>query len=544
MDIVGNRTLSSIFAAYAREQPEKEWLAYEYADGTVCRWTYAEFLTSVHQAVNLLVELGIGPGDVVNLHLANHLAHVQVTLAASYLGAVVVPTNPVSTVDELGYVLEHSEAKLILTEASCREAALAAAARAGVERVILCAGSAVRGSDVRSSEAGADQQPPSEVGSRSDLPVYEVELARQSAIPPEGSGAADRVVQLLYTSGTTARPKGVMLTNASLIYGAEVFRAASGLRADDRHLIALPLFHAAAQCHALWPTLIAGASLAILPRFSASRYFEQAATYDATMAALFGAPLRMLLNQPERPTDRAHPLRNVTFAQSLTAEQYETWHRRFGAQLQQLWGMTETVGLPLMSPLTGRRNLRAMGRPVVGYELKVVDGVGNEVAPGELGQLIVRGTPGRTLMLGYLKNPAATAETLRPAADGTWLYSGDTVRADADGFVYFVDRGRDLIKRAGENVSSTEVEGVILGCPGVLDACVIGVPDAIRDEAIVAVVVRRPDSELTTEAVRAHCAQRLAPFKVPERVEFVEALPRTSVGKIQKNLVRAGLASE
>jgi crotonobetaine/carnitine-CoA ligase len=375
-----------------------------------------------------------------------------------------------------------------------------------------------------------------------DYPIYERELARQPTSVPPAAGATERVVQLLYTSGTTARPKGVMLTNASLIYGAEVFRAASGLRGDDRHLIALPLFHAAAQCHALWPSVIAGASIAILARFSASRYFEQAVAYDASMAALFGAPLRMLLNQPEQSADRAHRLRNVTFAQNLTAEQYATWHGRFGAPLQQLWGMTETAGLPVMSPLTGVRNLLAMGRPVLGYEVNVLDEAGQEVAIGEPGQLIVRAVPGRTVMLGYLKNPEATERTLRKLGDETWLFTGDTVRADGDGFLSFVDRGGDLIKRAGENVSSTEVETTLLDCPGVLDVCVVGVPDPIRDEAVVAVVVPKTGASLTSDAVRAYCAQRLAPFKVPERVEFVDSLPRTSVGKIQKQIVRARLS--
>jgi crotonobetaine/carnitine-CoA ligase len=334
-----------------------------------------------------------------------------------------------------------------------------------------------------------------------------------------------------------------MLTNASLIYGAEVFRGATGLRVEDRHLITLPLFHAAAQCHALWPSMITGNSIAIMPRFSASQFFAQAIRYECTMAALFGAPLRMLLQQPERLSDRAHALRNVTFAQSLTAAQYDAWHRRFQVPLQQLWGMTETVGLPVMSPLTGKRNLLAMGRPVVGYEVKVVDTEGEEVAPGELGQLIVRGTPGRSVMLGYLKNPEATAQTLRILADGTWLFSGDTVYADAEGFLYFVDRGKDLIKRAGENISSTEVEAVLMDCPGVLDVCVVGVPDALRDESVVAVIVAQPGVQLTSEAVQRHCAKRLAPFKLPERLVFVDSLPRTSVGKIQKQVVRTQLLS-
>jgi crotonobetaine/carnitine-CoA ligase len=261
------------------------------------------------------------------------------------------------------------------------------------------------------------------------------------------------------------------------------------------------------------------------------------------MAAMFGALLRMLLNQPERKTDAAHGMRNITFAQNLTPVQYESWHRRFRSPLQQLWGMTETCGLPVMSPLTGGRNLAAMGKPVPGYEVKVVDETGEEAGAGTPGEVIVKGIPGRTIMLGYLKNPRATAETLRSHPDGTWLYSGDTVRADEEGFLYFLDRGKDLIRRAGENISSIEVEGVIQECEGVTDVCVVGLPDEIRDERVVAAVVSKPEAVLSGEAIRSYCAKRLAAFKVPDRIEFVDALPRTSVGKIQKQVVRGRLAS-
>ena len=520
MDVAGNRTLYGVLASRARYEPDREWLIYEREDCEVFRWTCREFLASVHRAANLLVSIGIGPGDVFNLHLENHPAHPQLILAASLLGAVAMPTNPLATANELGYLVSHSDSKAIFTQASSLGVAREVAASAGVRTVIAC----------RTGEAlPADQ------------PIYEVALARQPETPPVGNGDANSVVELLYTSGTTARPKGVMLTNASFVYAAEVFRAGSGLRPEDRHLIALPMYHAAAQCHALWPALVGGASVVLLSRFHASRFFEQAVAHDATLAAMFGALLRILLAQPERAYDRAHRLRNVTFAQNLNEAQYLEWHRRFGAALQQLWGMTETCALPVMSPLHGERRLHAMGRPVLGYELKIVDDAGREVPTGSVGQLIVRGIPGRTLMKGYLKDPDATARTLRAERDGFWLFTGDAVRADADGFLHFVDRGRDLIKRAGENVSSTEVETTILGCPGVADVCVVGIPDPVRDEAIVAVVVRQDGVDVSAETIRAWCAQRLARFKIPEKVEFVESLPRTSVGKIQKALVRQWL---
>ena len=510
MDIAGNRTLYSVLAAHARQQPDEPWLAYEGDDGLVLNWTFAQFLASVHQAAHLLRNRGIGAGHVVNVHLPNHPAHTQLILAASLLGAVVLPTNPASTDEEIAYLLDHSESCFVVADE--RQA----------ERLRNLDGA----------------------GARTVLSVqeYEAERAHQSAAAPPGEAHADRLVQLLYTSGTTSRPKGVMLTNANIIYGAEVLRGATGLRREDHHLIALPLFHAAAQCHALWPSLVTGCRVTVVARFSGSRFFRQAAAHGCTMAALFGAPLRILLLQPDDPAQRQHHLRNVTFAQNLTAAQFDEWHRRFRAPLQQLWGMTETASLPLMSPLTGDRRLFALGRPVLGYEIRVVDEEGRDVEGGAQGQLIVRGTPGRSLMLGYFKNPVATAETLKISDGATWLYTGDTVSCDADGFVHFSDRCKDLIKRGGENISSTEIEGVIALLPQVADVAVIGVADPVRDEAVAAVVVLRETAVLTEQELLSHCAKSLAAFKVPERVRFVATLPRTSVGKIQKQVIRAWFA--
>lgn len=518
MDIAGDRTLYSIFRSYAELHPDRLWLAYESATEQVSEWTYGKFLDQIHQTVNFLREFDIRNGDVIDIHLANHPAYPLLILAASCLGATVLPTSPSCTAEELHYFLEHSEAKLVVTHESHLPIVIAATQKRTCAIVLVRDGF-----------------------SSHEYPCFESEIDRQSTTISDGEGGSDKVVQLLYTSGTTSRPKGVMLTNANFVYSAEVFRAATGLRSDDRHLIALPLYHSAAQCHALWPSLIAGASVAIMSRFSASRFFEQAVKYGGTMAALFGAPLRMLLNQPSRSSDRTHRLRNVTFAQNLTSIQYEEWHRRFGAPLQQLWGMTEMAALPIMSPLMGDRRLHAMGRPVLGYESKIVDDFGNEVPPHVPGQLITRGVPGRSLMKGYLKNAEATNRTIRYLDGAAWLFSGDTATYDEDGFFYFVDRSRDMIKRSGLNISTSEVESVIATLDGVADVCVCGIPDPTRDEFVAAVIVKKPESDLTIERVRSHCQANLAPYKIPERIEFCEALPRTSVGKIRKNLVRERL---
>ncbi len=245
----------------------------------------------------------------------------------------------------------------------------------------------------------------------------------------------------------------------------------------------------------------------------------------------------MLLAQPENPAHRDNRLRVVLFAQSLTAAQLDDWARRFGAPLLQLWGMTETMGPPLMNPLHGERRNDTVGLPAGGYEIALVDDAGKPVAAGEAGEIVVGGVPGDTLMAGYFRNPDATAATLR---DG-WLYTGDNALRDADGYYRFIDRKKDMIKRAGENVSAGEVEQVVLQHPAVFECAVVGLPDEIRDEQIVAVVVLRDGESASEREIIDYCAERLASFRVPERVVFESSLPKTSVGKIQKHLLRAAL---
>src|SRR5438309_2209598 len=258
----------------------------------------------------------------------------------------------------------------------------------------------------------------------------------------------------------------------------------------------------------------------------------QAIRHEATLAALFAAPIRMLLARPRAASDSRTRLRAISYAQNITPQQFEEWHARFRAPLMQIWGMTETMSLPLMQPLDLPRKPLAMGMPVLGYECKVVDESGKEVPPGTVGELVVGGIPGVSLMKGYFKNPEATASTLREG----WLHSGDQAVMDEDGCFFFVDRKKDMIKRAGENVSASEVEEALKQHPAVFDAAVVGVPDPLRDQAIKAYVILNDGASATSEELIAWCRARLSGFKVPERVEFRDVFPRTSVGKIQKHL--------
>ena len=505
--IVGNRTLRSVLEYRARTAPERTFLIYDDLDGEVTRLSYGAFDAQVNRAAHLLLGLSVRSGDKINLHLPNCPAFLYLWFGAAKIGAVIMPTNVAATADELAFMVEHSESALAFTYAAHAQLLGEVKGRChGLREVLYC--------------------DPAE--------VFEARLAEHPRTPPPGDCASRDEVAILYTSGTTARPKGVLVTNANYLYAGETVAKAIRLAPEDRHFVTMPLFHGNAQYYSTMSALVSGASMALMARFSASAYFERCIHHRCTVTSLFAAPIRMLLAQPPDPGAASNRLRAAVFAQNVTATQLDEWHARFGAPLLQLWGMTETMGTPLMNPIDGERRNMTMGLPTLGYEVQVVDEQGKPVTDGEVGQIVVRGEPGESLMKGYFKNPEATAETLR---DG-WLWSGDNARRDADGYFVFVDRAKDMIKRSGENVAASEVEAVILTHPKVFDCAVIGVPDPIRDEAIKAFVVIEAGEQLTAEEVIEWCGERLARFRVPEQVAFRDALPRTSVGKIQKHLLR------
>ncbi len=502
--------MRSLVEYRAETVADEIFVVFDDLNGETIRVTFRELDAAANRTAHLLLNLGMQPGDRINLHLTNCLEFLFLWFGAAKAGIVIMPTNTQASVEELEYLLSHSGSRLIFTQSEFELTAQAARERcAGVEEVLLCG----------DGDSGAE---------------FRARLSAQPDTPPKAAPRSEDLVAILYTSGTTAKPKGVLVTNANYIYAGETVAKAIRLSPRDRHLAVLPLFHGNAQYYSTMSALVTGASVALMARFSASRYFDQAIAHGCTVASLFAAPIRMILAQPREESHRRNALRVVIFAQNITESQLKEWEQRFGAPLLQLWGMTETMGPPLMNPIDFARNNMSIGFPVMGYEVALVDDDGSPVKRGEVGEIAVRGEPGWTLMKGYFDNPEATANTLRSG----WLMSGDNARQDAKGYFHFVDRAKDMIKRSGENVAASEVEAVILEHRSVFDCAVIGVADPIRDEAIVAVVVLREGEKLSESEVIAWCRERLARFRVPGHVVFKDALPRTSVGKVQKHLLR------
>jgi crotonobetaine/carnitine-CoA ligase len=339
---------------------------------------------------------------------------------------------------------------------------------------------------------------------------------------------------MLFTSGTTARPKAVQLTHANAIFagmfGAQWWKVTPA----DRHFIVLPLFHVNGQFISIMPTITAGATLVMAEQFSATKYMEQARRHRVTTTSLVAATLNMILAQPRTDLDGQNNFRLIMYAIAIPDEKWDEFESRFNVRLCDLWGMTETLAATTMNPIDGVMKKNCIGMSRIGNDIKVVDETGKEVSPGTVGEIVVHGVPGRTLMKGYFKNPDATNDTIR---DG-WLYTGDNAYMDEEGYFHFVDRKKDMIKRAGENVAAIEVEFVIGMHPKVKEVSVIGVPDPVRDEAIMALVILQEGSTCEPKEIIDWCAQKLAKFKVPSFVEFKTEFPKTSIGKIQKNILR------
>lgn len=485
--------------------PERSFASYEDADGRMLTVTYSGQVDRSLRAAAVLRQLGVHRGDRLHVHLPNCPEFLDLWLGANAIGAILVPTNPLSTADELRHFLSDSGAS-----ASVADDDLVGTVKEAIgPRIRVLTRSQLR----EMADAATPTHP---------TPALGTDLAA-----------------ILYTSGTTSLPKGVMVTNANYVAVGKACAEHYSVASDDRWLIVLPFFHANAQYYCTMSALHAGASIAVMPVFSATKYGAQARRHRATLASLFGAPIRMILAQQESRHDKHSRLRTTMFAQAVTADQAAEFERRFSTRLIHGYGMTETVLPPTLNPVSAERRPDSMGRALPGIELRIVGEDGEPVADGEAGELHVAGRPGHTIAQGYWKNPEATAATF----GGGWLRTGDVVRRDPDGYYYFVDRTKDMIKRAGENVAAGEVERVVNEHPSVFECAAVGAPDEMRDEMIVVYVVVGQGHEFDGRALEKWCKKRLSKFKVPSRFVQVAELPRTSVGKIRKTVLRE-LASE
>jgi len=481
------------------------FLRFEAPDGAVTEWSYQAFDGLVARVAGGLVDRGARPGLPIHLALTNSPAFVAVWLAASRLGAWIIPSDPKATPNELSGHVARTQPVVGVGSAE-RSEVYKTGVRAGPEVVIV------------------DEADPA-VAPLAGKPISFADFPE----PAPGDRAA-----VMFTSGTTSTPKGVVLTQANYAFAGDVMAAAAALRGTDRQLVVLPMFHANAQYYSFASAISVGASVALMHTFSATRFLDQAARHQATHASLFAAPMRMILARGATPVAGLR-LTHCWYAQNITEEQYDTMAGLLGCRPRQLYGMTETIPAVLtnraLDPIAD-----AMGEVTLGchVELRGEDD-GRPVGEDEIGEIVIGGVPGSTLFAGYLDDPDTTARSYRDEL----FRSGDLAIRHGDRF-FFAGRQSDVLKVAGENVSVVEIEATLTAHPSVLEAAVVGEPDEIRDEVPVAFVVQEPGKPtLEVDDVARWCEERLSKVKRPIRIEIVDELPRTSVGKIRKFMLKS-----
>jgi len=512
--------------------PDAPFLIFETPDAEAARWSYGEFDAVVDRVAAALAGLGAEPGRAVHLALTNSPAFVAVWLAAVRMGAWIVPSDPMGTAPELtGHI-----------ERTCPTVGVCAAARADTYRTAVSeAGAAGAEMAVITVEEADVELTPfnspglAAPGLRDRAAAGAAPGLRDQTAAGAAPGPRDRAA-VMFTSGTTGRPKGVEVTQANYAFAGKAMAEACALSEADRQLVVLPLFHANAQYYSFASAIWAGASVALMPAFSASGFLRQAARCSATCASLFAAPIRMILARGGPPDgDLRHRLRlrHCWFAQNISADQFAVVTDWFGCRPRQLYGMTETIPAVLTDEAADP-DPSSMGRVTPGCEVDVQDSAGRPVPAGAVGEVAVRGEPGVTLFAGYLDDPETTAASFR----GGWFLTGDRALRDSTGRHFFDGRHSDVLKVAGENVSVVEVEAELSEHPKVLEAAVVGRPDEIRDEVPVAFAVAADAAApLTVAELEAWCEQRLSKSKRPHEITLIDELPRTSVGKIRKFLL-------
>ncbi len=498
--------LGQVLARWARKTPEKE--------AFVCqekRYTYSRFNERVNQLAHGLMGLGIGKGDKVAVLFMNCMEFVESYFALAKIGAVTVALNFRLTGRELVYQIDNSDSRaLILGQDFLDVVKDVRAQLPGVEHFISVSDHGVEG-----------------------MVDYEAMLREGSPEEPVVFVGDEDPVMIMYTSGTTGRPKGAMLTHKNQIVDAINFLIETDLGSDERGVCVAPLFHIGALALCLKLLLVGGTTI-IEREFVPQAVLRLLHREKITIQFLVPAMWIFLLEQPDIADYDLKTLRMaITGGAAMPIEVKDRLMKQFpNAGVYDVFGQTEMS--PCTTLLKARDALRkpgSVGQRMVNVEARIVDDDDRDVPQGEIGEIVYRGP---TVMKEYYKNPEATAE----AMSGGWFHSGDLVREDQEGYLYVVDRKKDMIISGGENIYAAEVEEVLYSHPGILEAAVIGIPDPQWGENVKAVVVSREGETLNEQEIIDYCRQNLASYKKPKSVEIVDALPRNPSGKVLKYKLR------
>ena len=466
--------------------------------------TYRELDRITDRLARRLIGLGIKPGDRIGVLHLNSSYVFQAFLAAVKAAAVAVPVNPVYTAPETAHILGDSGARLLLAHRDLAPKAAEVRDRLpALERIV-----------VRDDGQSLDQ-------------ALEAAGAEESgSIDPE-SFSADDPAFTFYTSGTTGKPKGVILSHRNLYFGGANIAQNFGLRPDDVALAVLPMVHIFCIASPFMGSFASGGSVVVLPAFKTEEVLTAIGRHGVTWFPGVPTMFSYLLNDLDRTRHDVSSLRmGLSGGAIMAPELMKNWTEAFGAHVQEAYGLTESTGLVVCDPPFGRRKSGSIGIVASGVDAKIVDDGGAELGPGLVGQLIFKG-PNR--FVGYHNRPELTEERIK---DG-WFSTGDHAYRDEEGYFFIAGREQELIITAGYNIYPREIEDVLHAFPGVAEAAVIGVPDPNKGEAPRAYVSLAPGTEADEQAVLDHCRRSLASYKIPQ-IRFLDELPKNSTGKIVK----------
>lgn len=497
---------------WAERAPDKPFLIWEPFDGEPRMWSYRQLRDDARALAAGLHARGVGADDFVLVHLDNSPEFVLAWYACAELGAVAVSTNTRSVARDLTYFADHTNAVCAITQP--RFVALIQDACRNLEFVVST-----------DNDAGEPALPP-----RGAIPF--AELLECGGEPPALATDPLRSLGVQFTSGTTSRPKAVLWTHANAIWAGRISAAHVQLRHDDVGLVFLPLFHTNAQGYSMLATHWSGSTMVLLPRFSATRFWEVSVRHRATWCSTIPYAIRSLATQPV-------PRHDYRFWG--TSAHLPDVAQHFGVDVLGWWGMTETLTHGIYTDPHHPGPAESIGRAAPEYDIRILNEGGRPAAPGETGQLYIRGVRGVTLFKEYYGNPRANAKAFD---ENGWFDTGDRIRIDEQGWLYFSDRSKDMLKVGGENVAASEIEAVIMQTGLVEECAVVGQKHPMLDEVPVAFVIPSPGAGPDlVERLLNHCRENLADFKVVRAVHVVEDLPRSTLEKVAKQELRARLES-
>lgn len=485
----------------AREQPDAPYLI---APETGRVLAYGRLRELSIELARFLAGAGLAKGDKIAFLLPNGYQAARILIGTMYAGCVVTPLNALAQRDQLAYVLDHSDTRLVFT--SPEFAARLREALGGLARKI----------EVVTIDPDADS-------------IFDERSVPQAEPPPIGE---EDVALLMYTSGTTGRPKGCVLTHRSVVAGGRFTSEAHGLTREDRVLCVLPLYHINGQIVTAVAPLVHGGSVVMPHRFSASSYWELAARHRCTWINVVPTIIAYLVNGPD-PRALGLDIGGIRFCRSASAplapELHRAFEEKFGIGVIETFGMTETNAPCFTNPLDpARRKIGSPGR-AFGNEAKIVDPAsGATLPPHAIGEIMVRG---ENVMKEYYKDPDETAKTLE--SDG-WLHTGDLGYLDEEGYLFVTGRIKELIIKGGENIAPREIDEALLKHPAVLEAAAVGIPDPHYGQEIMACVVLKPGARCTVDELAAFARRELGKYKAPKVIKLVSVLPKGPSGKVQR----------